>query len=709
MRDGDDVEVAEVSRRTWLRWTAALLACHIGIGVWLAVVTPWTTDEPTYATAGRLLRAGLVWDTGVARLHGPLPFYANQLAARLGVPDQPLVDYRVAGRLGMLVFPLLGALVTWWTARRWFGRRTSLWALGLYVTCPVLMAHGSLMGTDTSLLPFQGLALLACWQWLTRPGIAALLALGGAIGAALATKYLGLFLVPICGIAVVIGIARGVRPRLLWSRSSDGLAARVADAVAAAVLVGGVAWVTLWACYAFRPPGYDAAAIEPMSRFFASVHRLPGAATWLRVLPEPWVRGVDYMKHFSEQGGSAFLCGRVGPGFAGYYVVALLTKLPVAFLAVLAAGCVWRRPPWPRHALLLTLLGIAIPLAYLSLVQVLQIGLRHLLQVVPLLVLVASRPLADWSSSAGRLGRLRIGVAACALVVAGLAAFHVRAAPRYIGSFNALVAEPWRWFSDSNLDWTSVTYGADPDEQALRARHPAAERVFPQSGPRLGEVVAYAPDLSAVLAPDGRVAHWLWPLTPTDVQGAWLAYRVDDAALQRAVDNATDADRPRRQLDRATALATSGRCDLALRVLDGAGADPRALHVRAYCAAVAGGRTASAEAAALRNALGRFDLVAADPTAPPPLRAIASLQLQRWGDTRSILQELARDRPLATEESMLLAIACRTLQDHTAGIRALEAIELPDGDPMRPRVADLLDELRQLRAESEIIRRRIGG
>lgn len=636
----------------------------------LAAITPWTPDEATYVRAGRLIVGELDWDPYIAYAHGPLPFYANQLFA-WAVPAEPIADYKLAGRLGMLGFALLGALATWRFAGTAFGPSAGVLALALYALNPVLLAHGPLMATDTSLVGFYLLALLAAWRWSQQPGALRAAAIGAWLGLALATKYLGVFLVPVLGAWLVWLCARRRAPRAWLSRRREGAAWLVLDLLLAAGLCALVAWLVLWACYAFAPPGYAPSNV-PRSAFFARAVALPGVPALLATLPEPWVRGVDYMKAFSESGGDAYLCGRIGPGFLGYYAASLLTKLPLAMLALLplallpaSLGRPPRRPTWPRHLASLTALAVAVPFVYLSTFQVLQIGLRHMLQVVPLLCIVAARPLAAWWDSGRNAGRVAV-----AAVLAWLAVDVARAWPDLLGAFNAIAAErPYHWFRDSNLTWRG-DLEPDPDERAIRARHPGADRVFVASGPRLGRVIAQAPDLCLLAGPDGRASHWLFDVEPIDRAGAWYAFDVDDRSFDLARRRPVDADRVR--TDHAIALATGGDAQRALDIL-GDASDPRAGHVRDLAARVQAQRTDDAAFASLLQALGRFDLLAAHPAASPLQRATAHFQRGERERARDLLRDAVDDAGAGDPAAaLLLAVAHHQLNEHAACLDVLE-------------------------------------
>jgi 4-amino-4-deoxy-L-arabinose transferase-like glycosyltransferase len=674
------------------------LCLFVALLLALAWRTPWTTDEPTYLQAGRLLRERLEFDSVITYLHGPLPFYATQIGAWLGASTEPLLAHRFPGRLGMLVFALFGALALWSLARRMFGPTVGVLALALYCLNPFVLAHGCLMTTDTSLVGFYVLALLLVWRWTERPSSGLALGLGVVVGLGLATKYLAVFLLPTLAACLAWAVLRGVRPGS-WLSAADGAAwRRWADAAGAAMLCGGAALLALWAAYGFAPPGYDTGVRLTMSRLLARLVELPLVPTLLRALPDPWVRGIDYMTFFSESGGSSYVLGHIAPGHWYYYLVALGVKMPLVLLLLLPFGVLGR---WPARAALPVALGILVPLCWLSLFQALQLGLRHMLQVIPLLCLLAARPLAFlWRR--GRIGRALVFGA-----FAWLAVCHAITWPRYLSAFNSLVGDrPYEWFRDSNFAWHSFEV-PDDDRLELERRHPDAQRVFAQSGPRLGKVLVFAPDLCLAADADGFANHWLRSFRPIECRGAWCVFRSDEGAFDALVRAATPARAVEARVRFAIALATSGLGARALEAVAGID-EPRAASVRALVELERSGGDGSTEHARLLFALGRFDRVADMPAAPTGLRASALFTVGRIVAARDLVLAEAERRELSLEERLQLAFLHMHNGDHALAMAVLDALQVGPTDAAWGVVQTLRWEVQRHHDYVAPVARRIG-
>jgi hypothetical protein len=168
----------------------------------------------------------------------------------------------------------------------------------------------------------------------------------------------------------------------------------------------------------------------------------------------------------------------------------LLLKTPLALFALLAIAVArGPRPPWPAAGAL-----VAFPAALLlffSLLVDVQIGLRYVLPVVPLLCVIAA-------PAAGRTGRAR---AAVALLAAWYGASTLSYHPHYMAYFNELIgrrANAYRFLADSNLDWEDHQWRID----AWQRRHPDRRAVVSPETPTAGWVIDGANDLVGLHRPE---------------------------------------------------------------------------------------------------------------------------------------------------------------------------------------------------------------
>jgi len=172
------------------------------------------------------------------------------------------------------------------------------------------------------------------------------------------------------------------------------------------------------------------------------------------------VGGIQAVAVHNTAGHESYLLGEVRYGGWWYfYIVALVVKTPLPLLVLGLAGLVqlfrdgWRRShSWEvaPAALFVALL------AFCSVFSHINIGVRHVLMLYPLLALGAARATLGLYEAVRvlRLPALRLtGGALLAAVFAWQVLVPLRAWPDYLAYFNETVAEPRRVLVDSDLDW----------------------------------------------------------------------------------------------------------------------------------------------------------------------------------------------------------------------------------------------------------------
>jgi 4-amino-4-deoxy-L-arabinose transferase-like glycosyltransferase len=324
--------------------------------------------------------------------------------ARLGFGLETLV---LLARAPVIVLGGALVLVVASLARRVGGSVAAVAAALLCASCPTLVAHFSFATTDGALTFFSALCAERAVAFADEPTRRRLLALGAALGAALATKHLAAALVPglvAGGLVWALGAERNQR----WQRLRQ-------SALALAVVLA-LAFVVLAATY-------------------ASASGILNFARDLRIMN----RGFQAYLHgsFREQ------------GFLSYFPVALGVKLPLPLLGLAGLGMVLvtrrRAEAWLWVGFGVTLLAVFAILTW----KALGIGVRLALPVVPFLIVAASVAVR-WILS---LGGGRVLLAAFGL---WSALGTVRAGSHPLRWFNEIAGGSERgleWLDDSNVDW----------------------------------------------------------------------------------------------------------------------------------------------------------------------------------------------------------------------------------------------------------------
>ncbi len=274
----------------------------------------------------------------------------------------------VHGRVPIILLgTALTALLFWW-ARQMISPTAGWIAFALAIFDPNLLANSRLITTDLGLTFFLTLAMWRLWRWQQQPSWRNAAWVGVAVGCAMGTKFTGLMVWPMLLGVVLLAESR---PRPWRNLLGMGLVMAV------------VAYATLWAIYRL------------------DVGVIPGAVWPLSHLPIPapfypyslW----DTFMVIEEEPKTAFLLGQISNrGWWYYFPVALLLKTPLPLL-LLAGGGLWligRGKAWRNTAVLWLP-----PLLFMFLAMTgrITIGYRHILPVVPFLIMLAAQVgQGDW-------------------------------------------------------------------------------------------------------------------------------------------------------------------------------------------------------------------------------------------------------------------------------------------------------------------------
>lgn len=314
---------------------------------------------------------------------------------------------------------LLAALLFVW-ARQWAGPVAGWGALLFAVFDPNLLANSRLVTTDLGLTFFVALAVWRFWRWLEKPGWLNLILAGAAAGFAMASKFTGLLVWPIF---LVILLLHPLGRERRWRGLGD------------LALAGLIAYGALWAVF-----GFD-------------VGPIPGAP-WAVPVPAPFYPASvwDTYLVIEQQPKTTFLLGETSPrGWWTYFPVALAVKTPLPLLLGAGAGLILLARRQGRAGSVLW----APPLLWMALAMTarIAIGYRHILPVVPFLILLAAGAAgALWA----RRRKSRLVWALLVVVAAWQVGGTARLFPHYEAFFNLLAGGPARGHEvlvDSNIDW----------------------------------------------------------------------------------------------------------------------------------------------------------------------------------------------------------------------------------------------------------------
>ena len=385
--------------------------------------------------------------------------YANRISA-----DTMLFAART---MTVILTLLLGLAVATW-CRKQFGPTIALLALLLFCLDPNITAHGRYITTDMGMTLFFFLACVTWTTYLLTSRRRDLLLSGLTLGLALASKFSAIWLLPLFLILYAIRS---------WQRSVFSLK----SCLTSFVILGGVAFATIYATYAFetRPLISAKASIDPnlslAGKLKAKGERAEGLATELEKHPAlarfldllarrmpvpaaPYFTGVYQVALHDTGGHLSYLLGQASQtGWWYYFPVAFAVKTPTATLLLLAFATITAF----MRALAIRIRDIpfvwfilTVPPVYyfaIAMTSNIDIGYRHILPILPFLFIFIAVTLltSPWQTR----GWFRSAIIFLAIAVA---AEYVWIYPHYLAFFNSVSGgsnNGARYLVDSNLDW----------------------------------------------------------------------------------------------------------------------------------------------------------------------------------------------------------------------------------------------------------------
>jgi len=473
----------------------------------------------------------------------------------------------------MLLALILGALVFRW-ANEMYGSRAGLLALALVSLDPNILAHGMLATTDLGVTLFMFAATYALWRAMRTSERRWFIAAGVLAGLALVSKYSALFLVPIFATLL-----------LLHTRVSPAFGVGPLQSVP--VGLGG----RVWRPNPADPKGGIRTASTPSAHaplrfilhprgaafilFFASLVVL---ATYLSRI-DLYLGELGYLLSETQTHSSFLLGQRSIDGWWYYFLVTFFFKTPLPTLLLMgiavalsirhrvsaeAAPCEaspWDRPsgtarrtwepglplrPGRDEAFLL------VPSVFYFLFSVasgFNVGYRHLLPVVPFLLVYVSKVAHTPHPS---LVTRHLSPAWLSALVLWLALSSFTAHPDYLAYFNEAAPSPrYNVLVDSNLDWgqslkqlsshlhansidrVKLSYFGTADPAAYGIdfdplpRWPPTETDFVPANPAPGVYAISASNLQGVLLDDPSAFDWFRHRRPDAIVGqSILVYHV---------------------------------------------------------------------------------------------------------------------------------------------------------------------------------------
>ena len=335
-------------------------------------------------------------------------------------------------RLGIMPFFLLACTVVWLWGRKLLGEWGALAPVFLFTNLPPVLAHAGLATMDMAVGAGVCTALFTYTLWLEEGTLRRSIFFGLSLGLAILCKFSAVLLLPV-GIAAITWLHPRARQKRNWAWIP-------------------VAFLLVWGAYSF--------SFGPMTEHMAS--DAAGQGGIFGKIPTPWLHALETLPvpapqvldglwqvhNHIDAGHTAFLLGRHSfHGWWYFFPVALAVKTPLAILllAVLGVVAIGRASSRESRRALGMPAILTAAILLINLPTSLNIGVRYMLPLYPLLALTAG------IGTVWLWRRYRI---AAVVLLAWTALSSAAAHPDYLAYFNELGAtHPERILVDSDLDW----------------------------------------------------------------------------------------------------------------------------------------------------------------------------------------------------------------------------------------------------------------
>jgi hypothetical protein len=408
--------------------------------------------------------------------------------------------YLNLARVGMLPFLALLLISVWAWARHTFGTPTAILATALVVATPAIIGHAAVAALD---IPMVGTTMFAFYlliRWFDMPSIKRAFCFGLAAGLAAATKLSALPFIGLVAFAWALAWFVNGRytksPLAVGSTPENSISA--SSAAAHGAIAGSIALLALILSYGFSlsPLSTDHSMLVPVG-----IPRL--------------IESFAALTDHNRAGHLSYFMGELRrSGWWNFYLVAIALKTPLPLLLASIAGCGWqlhRSIRERRWTVMAPVLAIGTILVFCSAYSHINIGVRHVLILFPLMAIVSAAFLtALWQRFKRTADRIVI-----AAFVAWQAVNVAQTHPDQLAYFNEIAGQhPEQYLIDSDLDW---------GQDLRRLKNIVAERNID----KLAFIYRGTADMQREGLPQATL---LWPNQPAE---GWIAASL----LARATGN----------------------------------------------------------------------------------------------------------------------------------------------------------------------------
>jgi hypothetical protein len=402
------------------------------------------------------------------------------LNSKLSKTDGGLSDIMHGRYMTLLVCLLIGIYIYKWS-KELFGEWGGTLSLFLFVFCPNINAHDTLLTTDAYTALFALTTFYYFYKFVKNSGWKYFILFSFSFSIAQVSKYSLLHLFPIFALLSVFIL---INRKMIFKNWKNNFV----RFIVLFVITAGVINIA----YLFNGTGKKLEAYNFRSAKFKSFQQIPFISRIPLPLPVPYVEGIDITYHMTELGagnplaaGRNYLNGefRTDRGFWNYYLVMLLYKTPIPYLVIFLLLALLYAKNVKRFSLFSSEFIIGFGLLYyfifFSFFLSIQSGNRHIILFYPLLYVLAGRlATMNWKKKYKLAG-------AGILVIYSLVGFYFYF-PNLISYTNEFISNKtnaYKIIAEASIDYGQGYYALEK----YLAKHPDVK--IATSEPQHGKIV----------------------------------------------------------------------------------------------------------------------------------------------------------------------------------------------------------------------------
>jgi 4-amino-4-deoxy-L-arabinose transferase-like glycosyltransferase len=293
---------------------------------------------------------------------------------------------------------LLGLLIFNWS-KKLYGEKTALIVLLTYLLCPNFLAHGIFVSSDIFACFFMTLTLYYLWLFFIHYKSKHFILMSIAAGLAEISKFSMAHLFIILPLLAIMHVLTRQNKKMTTDVS-------IKKVIAYIVVFLFINWLIICASHLFYQVFLPINDYTFRSNSFKSIqHFFVNAAPWFPVpFPSSYLQSMDAVMYFDQLGGGVkgslngapYILGKSNVnGFWYYYFIAFLFKTPISILLFWIASFFLLFHNLTKKAILKNDVYLLLPalyfLIYMNFFYSTQVGIRHILIIVPLIFILSGK------------------------------------------------------------------------------------------------------------------------------------------------------------------------------------------------------------------------------------------------------------------------------------------------------------------------------